>query len=392
MADNTPTKGKAADDAENPTSVLLRQANCLIDPALTRYLAGQHSTHFHLRNAIAYQAPCDLTQRLLRNSQLLLSVHSKQSWRKTRELFCKRSVPTASSPPFSHELVITSRQADKAASSAGGGFSFFGGRSEKWEGAVDLYTQAANAFRMQRAGKEAGQAFEKAAAIQTGKLNEPDDAANTLTEAFKSYKKEEPEDAARCLEQAINHYTMKGNFRRAAGHKQNLAELYEVELGDEKRASEAYETAAGWYENDNAEAWVPNELVLRETYLSAVAGDYPKSVAHYERVARSSINNNLMKWSVKEYLLKAGICHLAANDVVATNRALESYRDLDPSFPGTREHQLLVDLAASVEEGDQEKFADKLFQYDSMSKLDKWKTTLLLRVKDAIEEKGEDFS
>ena len=99
-----------------------------------------------------------------------------------------------------------------------------------------------------------------------------------------------------------------------------------------------------------------------------------------------------MKWSVKEYLLKAGICHLATADMVATNRALESYRDLDPAFAQTREHQLLSDLAEAVEEGDQEKFADKLFQFDQMSKLDKWKTTLLLRVKESIEEKGEDFS
>ena len=30
--------------------------------------------------------------------------------------------------------------------------------------------------------------------------------------------------------------------------------------------------------------------------------------------------------------------------------------------------------------------------YDKMSKLDKWKTTILLRVKSTIEEKGEDFS
>jgi alpha-soluble NSF attachment protein len=99
-----------------------------------------------------------------------------------------------------------------------------------------------------------------------------------------------------------------------------------------------------------------------------------------------------MKWSVKEYLLKAGMCHLATGDMVATNRALESYRDLDPSFTQTREHQLLVDLAEAVEEGDHEKFADKLFQFDQMSKLDKWKTTILLRVKEGIEEKGEDFS
>jgi alpha-soluble NSF attachment protein len=115
---------------------------------------------------------------------------------------------------------------------------------------------------MQKANKEAGQCFEKAASIQADKLSEPDDAANTLTDAFKSYRKDEPEDAARCLEKAISHYTMKGNFRRAAGHKQNLAELYELELVDQKRAVEAYETAAGWYENDNAEAYVDSEYLF----------------------------------------------------------------------------------------------------------------------------------
>ena len=114
--------------------------------------------------------------------------------------------------------------------------------------------------------------FEKAASIQTKQLNEPDDAANTvhtlylsaslpecadfskLTEAFKAYRKTDPEDAARCLQQAINHYTSKGNFRRAATQQQNLAEVFEVEIGDQKRAVAAYTTAAEWFENDNAEA------------------------------------------------------------------------------------------------------------------------------------------
>jgi alpha-soluble NSF attachment protein len=65
---------------------------------------------------------------------------------------------------------------------------------------------------------------------------------------------------------------------------------------------------------------------------------------------------------------------------------------MDPTFASTREHALLVDLSEAIEAGDQEIFADKLFQYDQMSKLDKWKTTLLIRIKSAIEEKGEDFS
>ena len=101
--------------------------------------------------------------------------------------------------------------------------------------------------------KEAGLAFERAAAIQTKNLSEPDDAANTLVEAFKVYRKTDPEDAARVIDVAINHYTGKGNFRRAATHKQNQAEVYE-EMGDQKRAMEAYELAASWFESDNAES------------------------------------------------------------------------------------------------------------------------------------------
>jgi alpha-soluble NSF attachment protein len=53
---------------------------------------------------------------------------------------------------------------------------------------------------------------------------------------------------------AVQHYISKGNFRRAATHQQNLAETYEVEIGNAKKALEEYEKAAEWYESDNAEA------------------------------------------------------------------------------------------------------------------------------------------
>ncbi|KAL6710770.1 vesicular-fusion protein S17 [Coniothyrium glycines] len=284
------------------------------------------------------------------------------------------------------------RQAETSLQKASGGFSFFGGRSEKYEAAADQFIAAANAFRMQKMGKEAGEAFEKAASVQRQQLNEPDDEANSLTEAFKAYRKDDPEAAARCLDKAIAHYCSKGNFRRAATHKQNLAELYEVELGDNTRAAAAYEEAAGWYESDNAEA-LANKLWLKTADLVALDGkDYYKAIELYEKVAKTSIQNNLMRWSVKEYLLKAGICQLCTGDQVGVNAALDRYRELDPSFVQQREHQLLADLAAAVQEGDQEMFADKLFQYDQLSKLDKWKTTLLLRIKSNIEENGEDFS
>jgi alpha-soluble NSF attachment protein len=39
-----------------------------------------------------------------------------------------------------------------------------------------------------------------------------------------------------------------------------------------------------------------------------------------------------------------------------------------------------------VEECDIEVFTDAVAEYDSVSKLDKWKTTLLLRIKNAMKE------
>ena len=99
-----------------------------------------------------------------------------------------------------------------------------------------------------------------------------------------------------------------------------------------------------------------------------------------------------MKYSVKDYFLKAGICVLATEDLVSTRRNLARYCEKDPSFAGQREYQLLVDLTDAFEAGNQEQFTDKLFAYDQMSRLDKWKTEMLVRIKNNIEELDNEFS
>jgi len=99
-----------------------------------------------------------------------------------------------------------------------------------------------------------------------------------------------------------------------------------------------------------------------------------------------------MRYSVKEYFFKAGICVLATKDLVSTRRNLERYLEKDPGFAGQREYQLLVDLTDAVDEGNQEAFTDKLYAFDQMSRLDKWKTELLVRIKNQIEEADNEFS
>lgn len=56
----------------------------------------------------------------------------------------------------------------------------------------------------------------------------------------------------RCAETLINDYTSKGRFAMAAKYKKELGDLFETKLGDQKRAVEAYETAAKWYEGENS--------------------------------------------------------------------------------------------------------------------------------------------
>ena len=52
-------------------------------------------------------------------------------------------------------------QASKLAASGSGGFSFFGGKTDKLEQAAEHYTKAANAFRLQQNMTEAGRAYEQ---------------------------------------------------------------------------------------------------------------------------------------------------------------------------------------------------------------------------------------
>jgi len=51
-----------------------------------------------------------------------------------------------------------------------------------------------------------------------------------------------------------------------------------------------------------------------------------------------------------------------------------------------------VDLTDAVDEGNGEAFTDKLFAFDQMSRLDKWKTEIFVRIKNQIEEADNEFS
>ncbi|KAJ6260199.1 hypothetical protein Dda_4423 [Drechslerella dactyloides] len=288
--------------------------------------------------------------------------------------------------------LLIKAQKEEAQATSSSLFGIFGGtKQDRVEQAIDTYTQAANAFRTTAQAKESGAAFEKAAQLSKS-VNEQNDAANYLTEAFKAYKKEFPLDAARCMDQAIEHYRLT-NLRRAATNKQTLAELYENDVGDKAQAIIEYEKAGEWFSNDNAEA-LANKCFIKAADLHAETGHPELSIPIYESIARGSLNNNLMKWSVKDYLFKAALCHLATKDVIATKRALmQDYPAMESAFnPGTMEALFLANLLECVENADPAAFFQNVMQYKTRYPLDNWKLDVLAKTQKAIEDAAEDLT
>ena len=85
--------------------------------------------------------------------------------------------------------------------------------------------------------------------------------------------------------------------------------------------------------------------------------------------------------SARGYLLHAGICALCYASDEAVEAKLERYRDIDLQFGGSREEALLEQVARALSGGDEKAFATAVAEYDALTRLDAWKTAMLLRVK-----------
>lgn len=62
-------------------------------------------------------------------------------------------------------------------------------------------------------------------------------------------------------------------------------------------------------EGQSAEA---NKCRLKVAQFGAELGRYAESIAIYETVARTCVDNALLKYSAKGYLLNAGLCQLCS--------------------------------------------------------------------------------
>ncbi|KAJ4710358.1 Alpha-soluble NSF attachment protein [Melia azedarach] len=263
----------------------------------------------------------------------------------------------------------------------------------KYEDASDLFDKAANSFKLAKSWDKAGSTYVKLANCHL-KLESKHEAAQAYVDAAHCYKKTSTKEAISCLEQAVNMFCDIGRLSMAARYYKEIAELHESDHNI-KQAIVFFEKAADMFQNEEVTTSA-NQCKQKVAQYAAELEQYQKSIEIYEEIAKQSLNNNLLKYGVKGHLLNAGICQLCKGDVVAITNALERYQEMDPTFSGTREYRLLADIAGAIDEEDiagaidEEdiaKFTDVVKEFDRMTPLDPWKTTLLLRVKEKLKAK-----
>lgn len=267
----------------------------------------------------------------------------------------------------------------------------------KNEEAAELFEKAANAFKVGGCHAEAGDAYSRAADIYRDKLGNMGEASKAMSNSGACYRKVDPKAAIEKYQSAVSLLCDNGRLMQAAKLSKQIAELFETdetdEDGDHTRvtlAIENYEQAADLFATENANSQ-RSQCLAKVAELCSAALEPPdllRAAGLYDELGRSCLESNLLKFNAKGYFLQAVLCHLANADSIGAAQSMSKYESLDYTFGDSREGKFSRNLIDCVEGFDAEGFATACFEFDRITKLDPWKTSILVRVKRSIDDQG----
>ncbi|KAL6926431.1 hypothetical protein ACO0SA_003921 [Hanseniaspora valbyensis] len=271
---------------------------------------------------------------------------------------------------------------------------------DQYEEAIDLYIQAAKIYRLGSGSakqdySKAASCYIQAADVCLDLLQNFNEAAVNFIEGYKLYKMDQEfSSAIEALKKGIECFTVKmGQFRRAANYQFELGEVLELQLQDYKEAAKVYKMAGDWYLQDNA-LQLSNKCYLKYADLLSLQSKGDQDLFDAIKTYQTLIENNLAKntntWSLKDYYLKIGLLQLLLTDSVAAERTLNEAKQKLSDDKDCKEFQLLAKLIECYQEQDLDLMSQTLMQFDKFQKLDNWKTTILLKIKESMIGNDED--
>jgi alpha-soluble NSF attachment protein len=261
---------------------------------------------------------------------------------------------------------------------SGGG----GGGGADYDAAAEHFQAASGGYKMINDWAAAAECLQLYAAALTH-LGQPGLAAGELVDAAHCCVRT-GNDAAPFLRLAADTYLSANRFDRAAKCVLEMAAAADATGSEEARQlyAEAVDlfgkTAAGGDSTDCRHCRVKlGELASSD----AEAADIFERLGRDECVGDNRRRHGGASYLARKFFLQSLLCHLAQGDTVQARRKQEQFADLDCTFPGSRENAFVAQLITAMDDGSAEVFADACADYDRVTPLDAWKTSVLLRAK-----------
>jgi len=161
------------------------------------------------------------------------------------------------------------------------------------------------------------------------------------------------------LEQAIGVYIQNNKLSYAAKITKKIAELYETDK-EYTLAVRYYSDAADHYSAEANETSNYNNCLLKVAELSIYDSeiDYGKIIQILDKVADKYLQNKLTAPSAKDLYFKAVLLHLANDDAIGAEQALDRYTSNDPTFFNTRQQKFLAKIIKAINEQKIKDFAE----------------------------------
>lgn len=242
----------------------------------------------------------------------------------------------------------------------------------------ELFNKAGSLYKMNKQWIEAGDAF-----IQSNNFtNECYQQTSNINDAIICYKKCDLDLAIKNIKQILEIYENNADMNKIAKYQQELAEIYEKK-DDVINAIKYYKDASNNYDIlDSLSSY--NKCLINVAVLLIKNNEFNEAIEIYEMVANKSINNNLCKYNVKEYLFHAGLCALCLDDQITTEKIFKRLNMIDITFESTQQYKLLNELLQTYIEKDKELFIEIINEYDMKIKLKDIEITLLSIIKKNI--------
>lgn len=260
-----------------------------------------------------------------------------------------------------------------------------GGSQQKYEDAAELFAKAANIYKVGRQWQEAGDLYVRVAELHE-KCSSAHEAASAYVDASKAYKNVDQAASVQACQNAIAHYTEMGRFSQVAKMLKEVGETQEKE-GEFAEAVETYQQAADYFNGENTTQSANSCLVKVANLVSKDIDppDFHRAAGIFEDLGRSCCDTPLLRMNAKGHFLNACLCLMASNDAVAARLKSEDFKSLDYTFGSSRECKFAEDLCQAMDDFDKDAFSTAAFEYDHISPLDPWKTSILLAIKRGIE-------